>query len=140
MIGVGFEGAWSFYFIFNDGTKTETKSDFIFQDTQRQVADLSNFREVFIDPEDSEVRKVRLRYRNKNYAGNQTYVGTLCGVQFINDKDKSILKAGHTETENSQYTYHEFKLEPNERIVGVKGGRRKEAFIWDVQFVIAKKD
>ncbi len=70
LIGVGFEGAWSFYFIFNDGTKTETKSDFIFQDTQRQVADLSNFREVFIDPEDAQVRKVRLRYRNKNYAGN----------------------------------------------------------------------
>lgn len=59
-------------------------------------------------------------------------MGTLCGVQLIDSEGKPVLKAGHTETENSQYTYHDFKLEPNERIVGVKAGRRNEAFIWDV--------
>ena len=52
IIGVGYEGAWSFYFIFNDGTRSETKSDFVFQNTEREETDLSNFREIFIDPED----------------------------------------------------------------------------------------
>lgn len=70
IVGVGFEGGWSFYFIFNDGSKSETNSDFVFQDTERQQSDLSNFKEVLIDPVDSVVRKVRLRYRNKLYVGN----------------------------------------------------------------------
>ena len=80
IIGVGFEGAWSFYFIFSDGSKSDTKSDFVFHDTNRQETDLSNFKEVFVDPEGTVVRKVRLRYRNKLYAGNQAYVGTLSAV------------------------------------------------------------
>lgn len=70
IIGVGFEGAWSFYFIFSDGTKSDTKSDFVFHDTNRLETDLSNFKEVLIEPEGTVVRRIRLRYRNKLYAGN----------------------------------------------------------------------
>ena len=62
---------------------------------------MSNFKEVFIEPEDAIIRRVRLRYRNKLYAGNQAYVGTLSAVQFLDGDGKSVLKAGHAETENS---------------------------------------
>ena len=49
-----------------------------------------------------------------------------------------MLKAGHSDTENSQYTFHEIKIDKNEKIIGIKAGRRGEAFLWDVQLVIGK--
>lgn len=45
---------------------------------------------------------------------------------------ESEKKAGYLETENSYYTYHEIKIESDEKVVGVKGSRRGEAFLWDV--------
>ena len=93
---------------------------------------------MFIDPADAIVRRVRLRYRNKFYAGNKAYVGTLSAVEFLDDDGKSVLKAGHCDTENSQYTYHDVRIDKDERMVGVKASRRGEAFLWDVQFMFAK--
>ena len=56
----------------------------------------------------------------------------------MDGEGKSVLKAGHTDTENSQYTFHDIKLENGEKMVGIKASRRGEAFLWDVQLVIGK--
>jgi hypothetical protein len=56
----------------------------------------------------------------------------------LDEDGKSILKAGHAETENSQYTFHDVKLESDEKMVGIKASKRGEAFMWDLQLVIGR--
>jgi len=64
----------------------------------------------------------------------------LRGVQFLNELNEVILKAGANEHKDWWSELMEFRLDKSERVIGVKSGSRGEpyAYHFDVQFVIGK--
>jgi len=64
----------------------------------------------------------------------------LRGVQFLNELNEVILKAGAHEHKDWWSELREFRLDKSERVIGVKSGSRGEpyAYHFDVQFVIGK--
>ena len=94
--------------MFNDGTTCGTKT-----------TNPSNFNEVKIHPEGSIVRKIRIQYIE-----HSTAMGLFSGVEFFDAQGTRILKAGRVNEQMPWFKFLEVKIDENERIVGVKSGKR----------------
>ena len=67
-------------------------------------------------------------------------MGLFSGIEFYDANGSKILSAGRMLEAMPWFKYLEFTIDQNERLVGVKSGRRgaKVAHHFDIQFVIAK--
>ncbi len=53
-------------------------------------------------------------------------MGLFSGVDFYDANGKRILRAGRMDEKMPWFKYLEFTIEQNERLVGIKSGRREE--------------
>jgi hypothetical protein len=98
------------YFIFSDGTRSDVKT----------TTSLDKFTELRINPPFSEVKRVRILYKDTRSSNN--YSGLFLGIELFDPQGNKLLSAG--KQTDSRSSWFEFELEPGERIIGLKSGRR----------------
>ncbi len=82
------------------------------------------------------VRTIKLRF----YNAEGQYSGALLGIEFLDKDRKTLLKVGIWEEQNPRYAVREMSLLENERIYGIRSGRRnsKWAYHYDVVVIIGR--
>jgi hypothetical protein len=80
---------------------------------------MTNFSEVRLKVDVSYIRRVKIQYFE-----HTTAMGLFSGVEFYDANGAKILTAGRMKEDMVWFKYLEFQIEENERIVGVKSGRR----------------
>ena len=95
--------------IFSDGTRIEFPC----------TSDASDFKDILIQPAESEVRAVLLRY----YTRQDQNESLINGIQFLDKNNTIILKAGNWPVDPNRKDFR-IDIKEGERIVGMKSGRR----------------
>lgn len=113
IIGVGyFDGQHEYYFIFSDGTQTE----------MQKVRNKCLIREVFLKPQGTTVKKVRVYYYDDHGDEND---GSLRGVEMYDKYNTCLLYTHRAKVLDPRYKLKEIVLEDGERLIGIKSGLRK---------------
>ena len=84
-----------------------------------------------------EIRRVQVQSVEKEGYWN----GCFSGIRFFNVDNKVILEAGKINSTGKEYFIQDFKLESNERLIGLKSVTKEKgcARHWDLQFTIGSK-
>ena len=80
---------------------------------------MSSFNEIKLEAEPKVIRRVKMQYFE-----HSTAMGLFSGLEFYDAKGVKILSAGRIKEQMPWFKYVEFTLEENERLVGIKSGRR----------------
>jgi len=96
--------------MFNDGTRSDVKT----------TTSLDKFTELRINPAFCEIKKVRVLYKDTRSSIN--FSGLFLGIELFDMQGTRLLQAG--KQTDSRSSWFEFELEPGERMIGLKSGRR----------------